>query len=216
MFRSTEWSDFIHGHTRALWIHGIPGAGKTILCSNIVRRLQNLQNRGTGWVYYYCYFGRNQDETEPLLRWVIVQLCQQAGYVPKNLSTAYRNGHELGVKELLSVLEAVLGAFDTAFVTIDALDESMPYANLLACLKVIMTEARFNKVRLLMTSRQYLDIEQSIKPHAVSFPMLNEYVEKDLRIYITSQLQSHPKFRAWPTALIEEVNIALVKGAKGM
>lgn len=216
MFRTTEWSDFLDGHRRSLWIHGIPGAGKTILCSNIAQRLRSLQNRRTGWVYYYCYFGRNQDETEPLLRWIIIQLCQQARYVPKKLSTAYRSGHQLGIVELVPILEAVLEAFDTAFITIDALDESMPYTNLLACLKLIMTEPRFNKVRLLMTSRQYLDIEQSIKPHAVSFPMLNHYVEEDLRIYITSQLQSHSKFRAWPSALIEEVNVALVKGAKGM
>jgi hypothetical protein len=98
VFRSTEWSDFIRGHTRSLWIHGIPGAGKTILCSNIVRHLQSLQDRGTGWVYYYSYFGRNQDETEPLLRWIIVQLCQQAGYVPKNLSTAYPRKTEVPVR----------------------------------------------------------------------------------------------------------------------
>ncbi|KAH6617611.1 hypothetical protein F5144DRAFT_586944 [Chaetomium tenue] len=216
VFRTTEWRDFINGHRRSLWIHGIPGAGKTILFSNIAQRLRGLQDRRTGWVYYYCYFGRNQDETEPLLRWIIIQLCQQARYVPKKLSTAYRSGDQLGIKELVSILEAVLEAFDTAFITIDALDESMPYTNLLACLKVIMAESRFRKVRLLMTSRQYLDIEQSIKPHAVSFPMLNHYVDEDLRIYITSQLQSHSKFRAWPSALIEEVNFALVKGAKGM
>ncbi|KAH6842231.1 hypothetical protein B0I37DRAFT_194123 [Chaetomium sp. MPI-CAGE-AT-0009] len=216
VFRSTEWSDFVQGHTRSLWIHGIPGAGKTILCSNIVQHLRRLQDRRTGWVYYYCYFGRNQDETEPLLRWIIVQLCQQARYVPKKLSSAYQSGDQLGIDDLLSILEAILEVFDTAFVTIDALDESMPYTNLLACLNVLMTETRFNKLRLLMTSRQYLDIEQTIKPHAVSFPMLNRYVEEDLRIYITSQLQSHSKFRAWPTALIEEVNTALVRGAKGM
>ncbi|EAQ84371.1 hypothetical protein CHGG_08385 [Chaetomium globosum CBS 148.51] len=146
VFRTTEWSDFLDGHRRSLWIHGIPGAGKTILCSNIAQRLRSLQNRRTGWVYYYCYFGRNQDETEPLLRWIIIQLCLQARNVPKKLSTAYRSGHQLGIVELVPILEAGLEAFDTAFITIDALDESMPYTNLLACLKLIMTEPRFNKV----------------------------------------------------------------------
>jgi hypothetical protein len=47
-----------------------------------------------------------------------------------------------------------------------------------------------------MTSRQYLDIEEGLKYHAVSLPMLNHYVQEDLWVYITSQLQSHSKFRA--------------------
>jgi Cdc6-like AAA superfamily ATPase len=141
VFRTTEWNDFISGRRRSLWIHGIPGAGKTILCSNIIQHLRPKQNRRTGWVYYYCYFGRNQNETEPLLRWIIVQLCQQSQYVPSNPSSAYRSGHELGINELLSILETVLEAFDTAFIAIDALDESIPYTSLLGFLTRIMTEA---------------------------------------------------------------------------
>lgn len=216
VLRSAGWAGFVSGRHRALWVHGIPGAGKTILCSNLIEKLRSKQGRRTGWAYYYCYFGRNQDETGPLLRWITAQLCNQAGLVPRALAEAYRERHEPDTDTLLSILEAVLQPLDAAFVMIDAIDESMPYTNLLATLRSLMTEQRFDKLRLLVTSRQYLDIEQCIKPCAVSLPMSNSLVEEDLRIYVTSKLRTNPKFRAWSASLIKKVEDALVKGAKGM
>lgn len=92
----------------------------------------------------------------------------------------------------------------------------MPYTKLLDIFKTLMTDARFERVRLLLTSRQYLDIEQWIKPCAVSLPMSNDRVEENLRIYVDSKLQHEPKFHLWPKSLKKEVEDALVKGAKGM
>ena len=216
VLRSAAWAGFVEGHHRVLWGHGIPGAGKTILCSNLIEMLRLKQGRRTGWAYYYCYFGRNQDETVPLLRWITAQLCNQTGLMPRVLAQSYQERHEPDTDTLLSILEAVLQSLDAAFVTIDAIDESMPYTNLLATLRSLMTESRFDKLRLLVTSRQYLDIEQCIKPCAVTLPMSNDLVAEDLRIYVTSTLRTNPKFRAWSESLLKEVEDALVNGAKGM
>ncbi len=215
VLRSTEWADFVEGRHRSLWIHGIPGAGKTILCSNLIERLRDKQDSQTGWAYYYCYFGRNQDETGPMLRWITAQLCNQASYIPKELAQAYRERHEPDTDRLLSMLAAALQPLDAAFITIDAVDESMPYTNLLAALRSLMTESPFDKLRLLVTSREYLDIEQCIKPLAVSLPMSNNLVAEDLRIYVASELRTNSKFRA-SASLIKEVEDGLVEGAKGM
>src|SRR6266536_4322083 len=77
---SPEYKDWICGPNRFLWLHGIPGAGKTVLLSfvveNIKRGCKDTAPDGTGWEYNYCYFGRDQDETPHLLRWVINQLCR--------------------------------------------------------------------------------------------------------------------------------------------
>jgi len=193
VLRSAEWADFLHGRHRTLWIHGIPGAGKTILCSNLAETLRCSRRddpNAVAWAYYYCYFGRNQDETGPLLRWITAQLCNQAAYVPEDLTEAYLERHEPDTGRLLSILAAALQPFDVAFATIDAIDESMPYTNLLAALRSLMTESRFAKLRLLLTSRQYLDIEQCIQPCAVSLPMSNHLVAEDLPIYVGSKLRT--------------------------
>lgn len=217
VLRSSAWVDFVHGGHRTLWIHGIPGAGKTVLFSHLVQTLhQYRKNRRVGWAYYYCYFGRNQDETGPLLRWITAQLCNQAAHIPNELAEAYRERQEPDTDSLLSILAAVLQPLDAAYVAIDAINESMPYTSLLTALRALMTESRFRKLRLLLTSRQYLDIEQCIKPCAVPLPISNNLVAEDLRIYVASKLKSNPKFAAWPAALVKEVEDALVMGAKGM
>ena len=92
----------------------------------------------------------------------------------------------------------------------------MPYTGLLAVLTSLMTEPRFAKIRLLITSRQYLEIEQGLKPHTIAVSMSNKDVQGDIRIYVGSKLHDTPKFRAWPPSLCQEVEVALSEGAKGM
>lgn len=151
-----------------------------------------------------------------MLRWVTAQLCHQASYIPPDLVATYQSRHEANVDQLLAWLAAVLERFDAAFVIIDALDESMPYTGLLMTLKHIKTHTRFDNVRMLMTIRQYLDIEECMKPWAVSVSMANDLVAADLRIFVASMLRGNPKPCSWPASLLQEVEDALVKEAKGM
>jgi len=216
MLRSTAWKSFIHGGHRFLWVHGIPGAGKTILISHLADKLRGLQNWRTGWALYYCYFGRSQDEAEPFLRWIIVQLCQQASFVPPELHQIYEQRHQPGINVALSILATLLEKFGTAYVAIDGVDESKPYTGLLAVLTTLMTDSRFAKLRLLISSREYLDIEEALKPHTVAVSMSNEVVEGDIRIFVGAALRSNPKFQSWPPLLYREVEVALAKGARGM
>jgi hypothetical protein len=83
MTESTDWKEWLEGKTRCLWLHGIPGAGKTVLASFLVDQAQAAclkltitasQGKPVVCVYYYCYFARSQDETAPFLRWVVGQL----------------------------------------------------------------------------------------------------------------------------------------------
>ncbi|KAF2867488.1 hypothetical protein BDV95DRAFT_180759 [Massariosphaeria phaeospora] len=65
---------------RFLWIHGIPGAGKTILLSHVIEQTQAFCDQLTGanaYIYYYCSFRCTGDEVSSCLRWVVSQLCRQ-------------------------------------------------------------------------------------------------------------------------------------------
>jgi len=101
-------------------------------------------------------------------------------------------------------------------VAIDAVDESKPYTGMLSLLVTLMTEPRFANLRLLISSREYLDIEQALKPYAVSVSMSNEAVQEDIRLVVSVTLRFNPKFQSWPVSLYRETEIALAKGAKGM
>jgi hypothetical protein len=87
MLRSPYWSDWLTSHIPCLWLHGILGAGKTILASWLTEQVEDHCEHSTevnapcASTYYYCYFGHHQDEAVPFLRWIIVQLSRQAEIV---------------------------------------------------------------------------------------------------------------------------------------
>ena len=212
-----DWLELRH---RCLWIHGIPGAGKTVLISNLFeqtrRTCEESPMRKCACVYYYCYYGHKQDETLPFLRWLLNILCRQADRIPEDILKMYRFG---GQPELLGVMKAVediLINFERVFVFIDAIDESQSRKNILRVLRDFMIEPRFKKIQLLASSREYADIEQIMGTISTPVSMAHPSVEDDIRICLRSMLQSNSKFSHWSSDLLSEVEDTVSKGAKGM
>jgi hypothetical protein len=218
LLRSPKWNQWLTGDTRCLWIHGIPGAGKTILTSFIVEQVKlHCKNRQkSGHSYYYCYFGHNQDEASPFLRWTIAQLCRQANCVSEFVHQLYKQGGQPSLTELMLALEITLQGFDIAYITIDALDESKPREDLLRVIRDLATDSRFSKIHCIVTSRTYIDIEQSLEPISHSMAMSNAFVDEDIRKHVHSALHSETRFQRWPADILTEVEDALVRGSKGM
>lgn len=128
MLRTEEWEAFIAGKARCLWIHGIPGSGKSVLASFLIQELEKYceAKEGHASLFYYCYFGHNQDESLALLRWITSQLCRHATTIPPELVYLYERNHSPRKPQLMSVLENLLKSFTTVFLSVDALDESEP------------------------------------------------------------------------------------------
>src|ERR1700709_1340937 len=71
LLTSQAWSDWLRCKSKPLWIHGIPGGGKTVLASFLFDKASKKKQenpKNVAAVYYYCYFGHSQDETDPFLR----------------------------------------------------------------------------------------------------------------------------------------------------
>lgn len=128
----------------------------------------------------------------------------------------YKYGGAPSLVELLQALEVMLDNFEITYVIVDAIDESKPRKDLLRVLRDLATDARFKKVQLLASSREYIDIEKVMEEFSISVSMANPFVEEDIRLHIRSNLQSDPKFRRWPQELLDEVEAAVSKGAEGM
>lgn len=227
MLRSPEWQDWISGKERFLWLHGIPGAGKTILASFLIEQAQDFcrqheENTSPSHqkpivaVYYYCYFARNEDEAAPCLRWIVSQLCRQSGWMPNEIDRLFQLQHLPNVSQLLLALEIIVKEFETVYFIVDAVDESQPRLDLLRTLRDLATDHRFDKIRLLVTSREYYDIETCFSGISKQISMDDSMVRADIQRYVHSALVSNKKFQRWPQPLVTEVKDALAKGAKGM
>ncbi|KAK3685175.1 hypothetical protein B0T22DRAFT_537570 [Podospora appendiculata] len=231
MLRSDEWKAWLDSKTRCLWIHGIPGAGKTILASHMIESSKEL-NRSDDYdsdsdnetaretssvhLYFYCYFGHNQDEAVPFLRWVVDQLCRLAEHIPPRLYRLYKEGGQPNLVDLMHSLAEILKKFERVYLFVDAVDESMPRENLLRVIRDLATDSRFDNVRTMVTSRQYIDIENVMSEISIPVSMNNPLLDEAIRIYVEAQLEKHPKLRRWPAYLQEEVLEALSAKAKGI
>ncbi|TRX94760.1 hypothetical protein FHL15_004221 [Xylaria flabelliformis] len=225
IFREKSLKDWLQrdhiGHVRYIWVHGIPGAGKTVLASSIIERAASNCN-SCGYAYYYCLYSRRQDETIPFLKYILRLLCKQKQtmVLPK-LHEAYAREEALSVEDLLNCLEEISLAHDKGIhIIIDAVDESNPREGLLQVLGRIGTEPRFRKVSLLFTSREENDISKHIKEqnNAVAcISMSNINVRDDIKRYIHAQLTESGVFKMWyDSDLITEVEKHLTSQAKGM
>jgi hypothetical protein len=84
-----------------------------------------------------------------------------------------------------------------------------------ALIKILEAESLAN-IQLLVASRKELDIERAILPLSTSLSLSNPYVDEDIRTHIKSCLSQNRRFSRWPDDLKDEIEKALVKGAKGM
>jgi hypothetical protein len=222
VLRIPQWPLWIKGQHRSLWIHGIPGAGKSVLASYLAEEIEkhctssSSENAKLGHAYYYCYFGRNQDESSHFLRWIIGQLCRQSTRVPEKLQDIYKSGKAPTLSSLLSVLHITMEGFERVYLVLDAVDESMPRADLLRVIRDLSTDARFTTLSLVVTSRQYIDIEQDLEVCSIPITMSNPFVEEDIRTLVHSTVQSDARYQRWPEDLRCEMQDMIPKKAKGM
>ena len=220
MLRSPEWTDWLAGMHRCLWIHGIPGAGKTVLISYLIEQIgkfcDQTPHQRSIYVYYYCYFAHNQDETKPFLKWVISRLCREAGYIPTYVYNLSKHGAEPSRTALLEAVAQTLVSFETVYIAVDAIDESRSRDDLLQVLRSLTTDRRFKGLQLVTSSREYIDIERTMSSLSVSVSMNNPFVEQDIRCLVQSSLKSNPRFGNWPRDLLCEVEESITTGAGGM
>ena len=217
---SPQWKDWLAGMHRCLWIHGIPGAGKTVLISYLIEQIGECCNqtphRRSIYVYYYCYFAHNQDETKPFLKWVISRLCREAGHIPTYVYNLSKHGAEPSLTALLEAVAQIIVSFETVYIAVDAIDESRSRDDLLQVLRSLATDRRFKGIQLVTSSREYIDIERTLSSLSVSISMNNPFVELDIRCRVQSSLKSNPRFGNWPRDLLCEVEESITTGAGGM
>jgi hypothetical protein len=219
LLQSPEWINWLDRESprNFLWIHGIPGSGKTVLASFIIEQLKVLcsDDLELGHAYYYCHYSHSQDEGTSFLKWIIAKLCRHATWIPAQLKELHDHGCEPSIPELENALEAILERFKMTYVVIDAVDESAPRDDLLAVIATIVLDKRFRNLKVLATSREYYDIERMFSGISESISMSNSLVEKDIRLFVHSRLLSSPLARRFKH-LLNQIEDVLATRAQGM
>ncbi|KAF1951390.1 hypothetical protein CC80DRAFT_210542 [Byssothecium circinans] len=219
ILRQPDFEQWCSGARRSIWIHGIPGAGKTILSSFINDHLEHLgetSSERTLPVYFYFSYRNPDDQTLAFLGWILSQLSRYLKAIPPGIQRLHAHNSVPKCSDLVKGIEILLSHMNQVFLVVDAADECNNRNELLDCVGGLLKDLRFSKIRILITSRDYLDIREVLEPVSSSISMSNTFVNEDIRTYVKYELQRRPKTKRWPPDLAEEVVDSLTKGANGM
>ncbi|KAK2802447.1 hypothetical protein FQN51_004510 [Onygenales sp. PD_10] len=215
-----SWLEGKHNH---LWIHGIPGSGKTVLMSTILNQclLPKASEENT-IAYYYCDFrSHNSCRPESALGAIIIRICQTLQSLPTVVEDAFarhigKDGKPTpsSFKDLRNLLDQVIPLVPNVTIAVDALDECYEREDLVNVLKSLPTNAA-GTVKVLVTSRREIDLVRLLKEQP-SVSTQGKDADQDIHQYIRSTMESNARLRKLGPSLQQHIVESLTEGACGM
>jgi hypothetical protein len=219
-----EGQDFADWQTQSnsfLWLHGIPGCGKTVLSSTIIEHLSNIARPDHVLLYFYFDFNdKNKQSLEDMLRSLANQLYQGYPDARKPLDQLQASSQYLSKSTLRDVLLAMRSKAKDVSIVLDALDESTTRSDLLAWLQGV-AETVHIACRILVTSRRERDIESALERWMRPEDSVNIQqggVYEDIEAYVHHTVRNSEGLSRWHgrPEVQGEIEAELVKKADGM
>ncbi|KAI5460877.1 ankyrin repeat-containing domain protein [Mariannaea sp. PMI_226] len=207
-----------------LWLSGIPGGGKTVLCGAVIDELLQESNDLTAVSYAFCDYKDSKTHLpENILAAIAVQLAQQKEEAFDILEECFNDlnsNNQLPKQprvELLSkVIEDMAAMYDKVFIVVDGLDECGDNVELMTqSLKSLANKS--DTINIALFSRKDEDIREELETDYDHIEI--EAHTEDLEAYTLDELDKRKplkKLRVTNPELREEIIHTLVQGARGM
>ncbi|KAJ7484361.1 ankyrin repeat-containing domain protein, partial [Mycena latifolia] len=213
---------WINGSREALWLVGIPGAGKTVLASLVIEHLRTTQREwptvhsiGVAWVYYNYKEASTQTPDAVLLS-IARQLAGSSTDIYTEFKSAYkRDPYNRPFPEQLVSSGLLMRGFKKVFFVIDALDECAP-ENRDAFLKM-MGSLQASGANILITSRDH--VSDYVTSGVVAIRRIDIKNTEDIASYIQTCLEKQTHLTAIVRSkpgLSQKIVTAIVKSSEGM
>lgn len=223
--QSKPFKEWKSGTRRYLWLYGIPGCGKTVLCSTIIEYLcQNQDSPHVVLDFFFDFRDPKKQSLENLVRSFIIQLYSRCENSRKELDTLFsqsENGRRQPTTEsLVTTFQHMMNHAKEIQIVIDALDECRTRKGLLLWMEQFSSSKDTN-FQLLATSRAEEDIKSELKLwlHQDNFVSIQQDpVNSDIRVYVNKRLRDGHEFERWRSAssVLDEIETELMKRADGM
>lgn len=221
-----KWKD----EASFIWLHGIPGCGKTILSSTLLESLiqhaTNIPNTAVAY-FYFDFRDPQKQDPELMIRSLISQLLQQCVTIPLYLYELYSSCYWMDRERrrpplfvLLKALRQLIEDIPCTYVIVDALDECENRTELMSIIEEMYTW-QLQGLHVLLTSRRADDIKSTLEHvldnnNIICIP--KEAVDHDIQLYVRQRLSNEASLQEWQadTDIKQQIESSLMKGAHGM
>ncbi|KAK1725319.1 nucleoside phosphorylase domain-containing protein, partial [Colletotrichum acutatum] len=216
----------------ALWLHGLPGCGKTILSSRIIT---DLQHGGLICLYFYFTFTDTKKQSlDMAVRSLVYQLyCQSKPaevYLNSVFDSRANNLAQPDTNCLCSWFEAMVKETGEVWIVLDALDEwetnhecqegqALKNKGLLPWIKTLLKSWESN-FHIIFTSRDEKNIRKALEaiPENMQISVRNEHVDADIQSFIQTTIATWDDLCEWKDDQTsrQKVEKHLISHADGM
>ncbi|KAK0100804.1 hypothetical protein ONS95_007251 [Cadophora gregata] len=199
IFASPEFQKWVSGSRKTLWCWGQPGAGKTVLASSIINRLESqLLSSTDALAYIYCsYKDRSSQTLVALVSSLVQQITRSCTSIPESVRSLYQQHQSRNtrpaVSEYSNLLRDLITIFPRTYLVIDALDECQETNEARSKFIKLLLDLPTN-VHLLCTSRKLGDITESFAS-ASSLEITGN--NSDIELFLTGQISGNRRLRSF-------------------
>ena len=218
---SNEFQKWLNGSAQTLFCPGMPGAGKTIITSIVVKHLNAKfrNNASIGIAYLYCNFKRQHEQTPAdLVSSLLKQLVQEQPSVPEIVKSLYERypykRSRPSPEEILKSLYAIATDYPRIFILIDALDEcQVSDGGRRKFLSEVFHLQNKTGANVFATSRL---IPEIMKEFEGSISLEIRASKEDMQRYLEGRILELPSFVSRRVDLQEEIKTQILKAVNGM
>jgi hypothetical protein len=190
-------------HLSSIWITGLPGSGKTLLCASTIKKLltvkaMNKSLGGMAILYFFC------DHRDPAKvshdSFVMTLTCQMLDLSPEFAEQAKRmydekakNGDRIfNPADYISLLQSSMSLCKSVYIFCDALDESTEGDEIASSLEKLLTYGQKHGIptRILITSRFDVQLERRHASITSNRVALAENMKPDVEHYVNMEVES--------------------------
>jgi Cdc6-like AAA superfamily ATPase len=230
LLRSSAFQKWQTDRQSFLWLHGIPGCGKTILSSTVIEHLKTSFPAQPLLYFYFDFTDAGKQTLDNVIRTLISQLYHRRNDTQKPLDSLFSScgdgRRQPTYESLCKVFLQIINQAQEIYIVLDALDECRtrkgpPSEGLLAWIRSL-SDLEHSNVHLLVTSRLEHDIELVLRKLAQSekdiVPIQSDRIEDDIRSYVHTRIRMRDGLKRWRSRpnVLDEIQRVLMEKAQGM
>ncbi|CZT01742.1 uncharacterized protein RAG0_09217 [Rhynchosporium agropyri] len=190
------------GTGSVLWIHGIPGCGKSVISSFLTAHGFAFNEAPFGVLTYY--FQKTDEASSPsaMVCSLLGKMLHHPGIVEtlslyKAVATLgsylsrYKTGTECQISITWGVLQALLEKSDEFAMIVDGIDECTNAEDVKALLGHMADLARFPHAHVILASRYREEFQKALRD-PLEIPMEATQIDADIRVMIRAKVKEHP------------------------